>query len=42
MILSLKNIYKLLMYSDFPIYSEAVIHKRNKKDRRFSAFGTND
>lgn len=38
MILSLKNIYKLLMYSDFPIYSEAVIHKRNKKGQTLQRF----
>lgn len=38
MILSLKNIYKLLVYSDFPIYSEAVIHKRNKKGQTLQRF----
>lgn len=38
MILSLKNIYKLLMYSDFPIYSEVVIHKRNKKGQTLQRF----
>lgn len=31
MILSLKNIYMLLMTEDFPIYSESVIGRKDRK-----------
>lgn len=38
MILSLKNIYKLLMNNDFPIYSESVISKKNRKGQTLLRF----
>ena len=31
MLLSLKNIYKILVTNDFPIYSESVISEKNRK-----------
>lgn len=38
MILSLKNIYKLLMTNDFPIYSESVIGEKNRKGQTLLRF----
>lgn len=38
MILSLKNLYKLLMNNDFPIYSESVISKKNRKGQTLLRF----
>lgn len=38
MILSLKNIYKLLMTNDFPIYSESVISEKNRKGQTLVRF----
>ena len=38
MTLSLKNIYKLLMNNDFPIYSESVIHARDRKGQTVLRF----
>ena len=37
-ILSLKNIYRLLMYNDFPIYSDRVISKKQKKGQTLLRF----
>ncbi len=30
-LLSLKNIYRLFMVQDFPVYSEAVFSERNRR-----------
>ena len=38
MTLSLKNIYKLLMNNDFPIYSESVIYARDRKGQTVLRF----
>lgn len=38
MILSLKNIYKILMTNDFPIYSESVISEKNRKGQTLVRF----
>ena len=37
-ILSLKNIYRLLMNDDFPIYSERVIGKKQRKGQTLLRF----
>lgn len=37
-ILSLKNIYRLLVYNDFPIYSDRVISKKQKKGQTLLRF----
>lgn len=37
-LLSLKNIYKILMTNDFPIYSESVISGRNRKGQTLLRF----
>ena len=36
--MSLKNIYRLLMYNDFPIYSDRVISKKQKKGQTLLRF----
>lgn len=36
--LSLKNIYRLLMNDDFPIYSERVISKKQRKGQTLLRF----
>ena len=36
--LSLKNIYKILMTNDFPIYSESVISEKNRKGQTLLRF----
>lgn len=36
--LSLKNIYRLLMTNDFPIYSESVIDEKNRKGQTLLKF----
>lgn len=38
MILSLKSIYKMLLTSDYPIYSESVIGKKNRKGQTLLRF----
>lgn len=38
MMLSLKNIYKILMTNDFPIYSESVINEKNRKGQTLLRF----
>ena len=38
MILSLKNIYMLLMNYDFPIYSESVIGRNERKGHTMLRF----
>lgn len=38
MLLSLKNIYKVLMTNDFPIYSESVISEKNRKGQTLLRF----
>lgn len=40
-ILSLKNIYKILMTNDFPIYSESVIGERERKGQTVIRFWQN-
>ena len=40
-ILSMKNLYKLLMNNDFPIYSESVISERNRKGQTLMRFWQN-
>lgn len=37
-LLSLKNIYKILMTNDFPIYSESVISEKNRKGQTLLRF----
>ena len=37
-ILSLKNIYKLLMANDFPVYSESVIGEKERKGQTVIRF----
>lgn len=41
MLLSLKNLYKILMTNDFPIYSESVISKKNRKGQTVLRFWQN-
>lgn len=38
MLLSLKNIYKMLMNNDFPIYSDSVIAEKNRKGQTLLRF----
>lgn len=38
MLLSLKNIYKIMMTNDFPIYSESVISEKNRKGQTLLRF----
>ena len=38
MILSLKSVYKILMTNDYPIYSESVIGKKNRKGQTLLRF----
>ena len=38
MLLSLKNIYKILVTNDFPIYSESVISEKNRKGQTLLRF----
>lgn len=41
MLLSLKNIYRMLMNNDFPIYSESVIAEKNRKGQTLLRFWQN-
>ena len=41
MLLSLKNLYKILMTNDFPIYSESVINEKNRKGQTLLRFWQN-
>lgn len=42
MVLSLKNIYKILMTNDFPIYSESVIGEKHRKGQTMLRFWQNE